>query len=192
MCDFLGLNGALTQMQSLSNITMMMIFCMTIGVLIGEFCEIEQRFDDFGIWLKGVTKSDGDTHFVDAFVTTSLTICIGAMAIVGSITEGLTGNYSILATKAVLDFMIVMIVTVSKGKGAIFAALPIVIFQGSITLLAQSLSPIMTDKALAYLSLLGNMMIFCVGVNIFWGKMIKVANMLPALILSIVWAIVLG
>lgn len=188
---FLGIDGALKQMQSLSDTTMMMILCMTVGVLIGESLDIEQRFDDFGEWLKRVTKSEKDTDFVDAFVTTSLTICIGAMAIVGSITEGLTGDYSILAAKAVLDLIIVMIVTVTKGKGAIFAALPLILLQGSVTLLAQLLSPIMTDLALGYISLLGSMMIFCVGSNLFWGKMIKVANMLPALVLTVFWAIFL-
>lgn len=188
---FLGLNGALTQMQTLADTTMMMILCLVLGMLIGELLDIEQGFDNFGAWLKRVTKSDKDVNFIDAFVTTSLTICIGAMAIVGSITEGLTGDYSILAAKAVLDLLIVMIVTVSKGKGSLFAVVPIILFQGSITLLAQLLSPIMTDLALSYLSLLGNMMIFCVGVNLFWGKMIKVANMLPGLGLAVLWAIFL-
>lgn len=188
---FLGLSGTLTKMQEFPDTSLMVILCMAFGVIVGEILNIEQRFDDFGSWLKEVTKNDRDSDFVDAFVTTSLTICIGAMAIVGSITEGLTGDYSILAAKAVLDLLIVLIVTATKGKGALFSAIPILLLQGSITLLAQLLSPIMTDLALAYISLLGSMMIFCVGVNLFWGKMIKVANLLPALVFAVLWALFL-
>lgn len=188
---FLGMSGALSQMQTLSNSSMMIILCLVIGMLIGEWLNIEDLFIQFGNWLKRITKSEKDTAFVDAFVTTSLTICIGAMAIVGSITEGLTSDYSILAAKAVLDLIIVMILTATKGKGAIFAAVPIILFQGSITLLARVLSPIMTESALNSISLLGSIMIFCVGVNLFWGKMIKVANLLPGLILGVLWALLI-
>ena len=170
---------------------MMMILCLVLGMLVGEWFDIEQGFERFGEWLKHATRSDDDSRFVDAFVTTSLTVCIGAMAIVGSITEGLTGDYSILAAKAILDLIIVMILTVTKGKGAIFSAVSIFLLQGSVTLLAQVLSPVMTDYALSSISLLGNIMIFCVGINLFWGKMVKVANMLPALMFAVLWALFL-
>ncbi len=107
------------------------------------------------------------------------------MAIVGAIEDGLTGDYSILATKAVLDLIIIMIMSCSMGKGAVFSAIPVAVFQGSVTVLAGLLRPLMTEAALSNLSLVGNVLIFCVGINLIWGKRIKVANLLPALIVAV-------
>ena len=107
------------------------------------------------------------------------------MAIVGAIQDGLTGDYSILAAKAVLDLIIIMVMTCSMGRGAVFSAIPVAVFQGSITLLAGLVKPIMTEAALANLSLVGNVLIFSVGVNLVWGKKIRVANLLPAVILAV-------
>ena len=121
-------------------------------------------------WLKEKTKSDGDNAFVDAFVTASLTVCIGAMAVVGSIRDGIYGDYSILTAKAVLDMIIVAILTASMGKGCIFSAIPVGMFQGAMTLLAKVIEPFLTDEGLADMSLTGSVLIFCVGVNLIWGK----------------------
>ena len=165
--------------------SMMIIASLVIGTIIGEFFKIEQRFDYFGLWLKKVTGSDKDARFVDAFVTTSLTICVGAMAVVGSLQDGLTGDSSTLVAKTVLDLMIVLILTASKGKGALFSAVPFFLIQGSITVLARFLAPILTDTALANLSLVGSVLILCVGINLTWGKQIRVANMLPAIVIAI-------
>ena len=165
--------------------SMLIVACLTLGTLIGEFLNIEDKFEAFGEWLKRKTGNSGEASFVDAFVTTSLTICIGAMAIVGSIQDGIFGDYSILATKAVLDLIIILVMTCSMGKGCAFSAIPVGILQGSITLLARLIQPLMTDAALANLSLVGNIMIFCVGVNLVWGKKIRVANMLPGLIIAV-------
>lgn len=149
---------------------------------------IEEKMEYFGQWLKEKSGNAKDQLFVEGFVTTSLTICIGAMAIVGSIQDGLFGDYSILAAKAVLDFIIVVVMTSTMGKGCIFSAIPVAILQGTITILAQFMEPIMTEAALHNLSLTGSMLIFCVGVNLFWGKMIKVANMLPTIVIAAAWA----
>lgn len=121
---------------------------------------------------------------MDAFVTASLTVCIGAMAIVGSIQDGIRGNYSILTAKAVLDFILVMVMTCSMGKGCLFSAIPVAVFQGSITALAGLVAPLMTDAALNNLSFIGSILIFCVGVNLIWGKNIRVANLLPAVVFA--------
>jgi uncharacterized membrane protein YqgA involved in biofilm formation len=191
---FLGVAGSLERMLVFSDqgVTtqggMLMIISVTLGTLLGELLNIELSFEHLGHWLKKVSKSEGDSRFIDAFLTTSLTICIGAMAILGAITEGLTGDYSILAAKAVLDLIIVLVVTVSKGKGALFSALPLFLLQGSITLLAQFLAPLVTDTVLSNISLVGNVLIFCVGLNLVFGKMIRVANMLPAVVVAIVFS----
>ena len=191
---FIGISGALEKMMTvqgntlISGGTMMMIGSFTIGTLIGEWFNIELKMEQFGEWLKAKSGNAKDNRFVEGFVTTSLTICIGAMAIVGSIQDGLLGDYSILAAKAVLDLIIVVVMTAAMGKGCIFSAIPVALLQGSVTLLAQFMEPVMTDAALQNLSLTGSMLIFCVGVNLVWGKMIKVANMLPTIVIAVVWA----
>ena len=110
------------------------------------------------------------------------------MAVVGSIRDGISGDYSILAAKAVLDFIIILVMTASMGKGCLFSAVPVALFQGLVTILARVIAPLMTPAALDNLSLTGSMLIFCVGVNMIWGKKIKVANMLPTLIVAVAWA----
>ncbi len=193
---FIGIAGAMEGMLSveggkiISGGTMLIIGCLAIGTLIGELINIEQGFEKFGQWLKNKTGNAKDASFVDAFVTASLTVCIGAMAIVGAIQDGIAGDYSILVTKAILDLIIIMIMTCAMGKGCIFSAIPVAIFQGSITLLSSLLRPIMTDAALANLSMIGSILIFCVGVNLVWGKKLRVANMLPAVVLAVVAAFI--
>ena len=191
---FLGIGGCLEEMMVVTEDgvttqgTMMMIGCFAVGALIGEWLNLDYHMEHFGEWLKIKTKSEGDSSFVDGFVTASLTICIGAMAVVGAIKDGLTGDYSILLAKSILDMIIIMIMTASMGKGCIFSAIPIVLFQGSITILARFVEPLMTPEALSNLSLTGSMLIFCVGVNLIWGKKIKVANLLPTIFLAVGWA----
>lgn len=191
---FIAVSGALEGMLTVENgaVTsggaMLIIGCLAIGAIIGELLKIEDAFERFGQWLKVKTGNARDKGFVNAFVTASLTVCIGAMAIVGSIQDGITGDYSILATKAVLDLIIIMVMSCSLGKGAVFSAIPVAVFQGSITALAGLIRPLMTDAALANLSLVGNILIFCVGINLVWGKKIKVANLLPAILVAVIAA----
>ena len=164
---------------------MLLVLCLTVGGVIGELLNLEGAFECFGRWLKEKTGNAKDKGFVNAFVTASLTVCIGAMAIVGSIQDGLTGDYSVLATKAVLDFIIIMVMSCSLGPGAVFSAIPVAILQGSVTALAGLVRPVMTEAALNNLSLVGSVLIFCVGINLLWGKKIRVANLLPAIVLAV-------
>ena len=188
---FLGIAGALEGMLTVegtgvvSGGTMLIIGCLALGSLAGELLDLEGAFERFGQWLKIKTGNAKDKGFVDAFVTASLTVCIGAMAIVGSIQDGILGDYSILAAKAVLDLIIILVMTCSMGKGCIFSAIPVAVFQGSITALAGLIRPLMTEAALGNLSMIGSILIFCVGVNLVWGKRLKVANMLPAVVFAV-------
>ncbi len=199
---FVGIAGTLEKMlgvvvaadgsASLSSAgTMMMVISLAVGTVIGEALDLDARFDALGRWLKVKTGSSKDVSFVDAFVTASLTVSIGAMAIVGAIQDGLTGDYSTLMLKGALDAIIVCAMAASMGKGAIFSALPVGVLQGSMTLLAALLSPIMTAAALSNLSLVGSMLIFCVGVNLIWPRTFKPANMLPSVVIAAVCAFVL-
>ncbi|MCI8418277.1 MAG: DUF554 domain-containing protein [Lachnospiraceae bacterium] len=191
---FLGIAGAMEHMLILkdgslgSQGTMMVIGSFVAGALLGEWLNLEQHMEDFGIWLREKTKSQGDTRFIEGFLNTSFTVCIGAMAVVGSIQDGVFGDYSILTAKAVLDLIIVFVLTASLGRGCIFSAIPVALFQGSITFLSRFLEPFLTDLAMDNLSLTGSMLIFCVGVNLIWGKKIKVANLLPAILVAVAWA----
>ena len=193
---FIGISGAMEGMLDAgsggitSGRSMFVSLVLVIGTFTGELLDIEDKFERFGEWLKVKTGNAKDAQFVNAFVTASLTVCIGAMAIVGAIEDGIMGDYSILATKSVLDFVIVAVMTCSMGKGCGFSAIPVFILEGSITVLAGLISPFMTEQALANLSLIGSILIFCVGMNIVWGKMVRVANMLPALIIAVAAAFI--
>lgn len=194
---FIGIAGAMQGMLSIlengeltSGRSMFVTVCLALGALIGELLNIEDLFERFGKWLKMKTGNAKDATFVDGFVTASLTVCIGAMAIVGSIRDGIYGDYSVLATKAVLDLIIILVMTCSMGKGCIFSAIPVFAVQGSMTLLARLIKPLMTEAALANLSMIGSILIFCVGLNLVWGKKIRVANLLPSLVLAVAFAFV--
>lgn len=196
---FVGIAGALEKMLTglvatdgtvaLSTAgSMALVASMAIGTVLGEAADLDGRFEELGTWLRDKTGSSGDARFVDGFVTASLTVCIGAMAIVGSIQDGLTGDYSTLALKGVMDAIIVCAMAASMGKGCIFSALPVGVFQGCVTALATLLQSVMTEAALANLSLVGSVLIFCVGVNLIWPRTFKPANMLPAVVIAAVVA----
>lgn len=191
---FVGISGTIANMIRIEGQTvsmegsMMMIISLALGSLIGEFLDIDGRFIRFGEWLKQKTGNAKDAQFVSAFVTASLTVCIGAMAIVGSIQDGLSGNYETLAMKAVLDFAIIMVMSASLGKGAVFSAIPVFLLQGSVTLLARLVAPLLSDAAITNLSLVGSVLIFCVGANLLKDRTFRVANMLPAIVIAVIWA----
>ena len=181
---FIGIAGAMEEMLLVGGKSMFVVVCIALGTLVGELINIEGLFERFGEWLKVKTGNAKDKDFVNAFVTASLTVCIGAMAIVGAIQDGLSGDFSILATKAILDLIIIIVMTCSMGKGCIFSALPVFVFEGAITLLAKLISPIITESAQNNISLIGSILIFCVGINLVWGKKVRVANMLPSIIFA--------
>ena len=191
---FIGVSGALKGMFSVgsdgklsSSGELMLVVCLALGGLVGELLNIEGGLERFGAWLRRKTGSEGDGGFIDGFLTATFTVCIGAMAIVGAINDALYGDISVLVTKSILDFIIVMIMAASLGKGTVFSAIPVAVLQGSVTALALLISPILTDSALLNLSVVGNALIFCVGVNLVFDKRVKVANLLPAIFFAFLW-----
>ena len=189
---FLALSGTLSKMFVIQQVgiqttgSMNVILSLVIGALIGEMIDIDHLFEKFGNWLKLKTKSQGDYQFVNAFVTASLTVCIGAMAIMGAIQDGIYANPSILFAKAVLDFVIILVMSSSMGKGCLFAFIPVAFLQGTLTALSVGLAPFMTTSLLNHLDMVGNILIFCVGINLIWPRTIRVANLLPALVVAVV------
>ena len=193
---FIGAAGALKGMFSVVDGKIvyggdfLIIGCLVLGALLGEIVNIEGGFERFGEFLKRKTHSTEDHGFIDGFVSASFTVCIGAMAIVGSINDGLYGDPTVLITKAILDFIIVMAMAASLGKGTVFSALPVAILQGGVTALSVLIQPVLTEKALLYLSVVGSILIFAVGINLTFGKKIKVANLLPAVLFALLAALI--
>ena len=188
---FIGAAGALEHMLFIEGDhlvglpikeTLIMILSMALGTFVGEVLDFDGKLESFGAWLKKKATRGDDSKFIEGFVTASLTVCIGAMAIVGSIQDGLSANPATLFTKSILDFIILIIYASTYGKGALFSAIPVAILQGSVTICAGLLSPIFSPVVIANLSFLGNMMIFCVGCNLAFQAKFRVANMLPALV----------
>lgn len=168
--------------------TYLVIFSLVLGAIFGELINLDYKLEIFGEWLKKKSGSAKDAYFVDGFVSASMTVCIGAMAVMGSIKDGIQGDYSILLAKSILDFIIIAIMAASKGKGCIFSAIPVALFQGSVTLLARLIAPVMNEAAMNSLSLVGSILIMCIGINLLAdGKYrIKVSNLLPAIVFAVI------
>lgn len=190
---FIGAAGALSKMliiregQLETTGTMLLIFSLVLGGIMGEWMNIEEKMDILGERIKKAVKAQNDNLFVEGFVNVSLIICVGAMAIVGAIQDGISADYSMLMAKAVLDFVIVLIFAATYGIGAAFSAVPILIYQGSITLLAAFFGSFVSDAIVADLSYIGSVLIFCVGINIAFEKRIRVGNLLPALLIPVLY-----
>ena len=190
---FIGISGTLKYMLVVeggvlaTRGTMLLIFSLVIGCLLGQWLDIEAKMEILGTRLKTAVGRNNDSRFVEGFVTTSLIICVGAMAIVGAMEDGLSGDSSTLIAKAVLDFALVAILASAYGVGPIFSAIPIFVYQGSITVIAALFGAVIADGLIAQLSFVGSALIFCVGVNLVKEKTFRVANMLPALLIPIVW-----
>ncbi|MGN0689535.1 MAG: DUF554 domain-containing protein [Oscillospiraceae bacterium] len=167
-----------------------LILCLALGGIIGELIGIHSGVIHFGEWLKKKSGSSGDNSFVSAFVSASCTVCIGAMAVVGSIEDGISGDYTILLTKGILDAIIICIMSASVGKGAVFSAIPVLLLQGSVTVAARFAGGFMTEPALDNLSFVGSVMIFCVGLNLMRKEQIRVANLLPAVVIAAAWGFI--
>ena len=197
---FIGASGALAGMLTAENgalssagvgDTLVMVLSLALGALAGEFIDLDRRMEHLGAWLKSKADRGGDNQFIQGFVTASLVVCVGAMAIVGSIQDGLTGNATTLYTKAVIDGIVVMVMASVYGKGVLFAALPVGVLQGAITACAGLLAPVFSQPVIDNLSFLGSILIFCVGVNLAFGTKFKVANMLPALVFGVGFTLLL-
>ena len=160
--------------------TLVVVICMAVGAAIGEWLDLEQKMENLG------DRGASTSNFTEAFVSTSLVFCIGAMAIVGSIEDSLNHDYTILFTKAVMDGVLSIVFAASLGIGAAFSMFPVGIYQGSITLLAGLVKPYLTDLMIGRLSCIGSILIFALGLNLTIGTKIKIANLLPAVFLPVI------
>jgi hypothetical protein len=165
---------------------LMLVFSLILGILVGESIGIEERLNTLGDFVEKRLHLSG---FAQSFVNGTLIYCVGAMAIVGAINDGLLGDPSTLITKGVLDGITSIVLAASMGPGVIFSALPVLVYQGAITLCAGLLEPILQGELLHQICAAGFVLVGCIGVNFMSDKFhIKVANFLPSLLVPVVWA----
>lgn len=170
---------------------MLMIFSLVIGGLLGEFMNIEQKLEKTGQWIQARIGGAGG-NFSEGFVSASLLYCVGAMAIVGSLEDGLTGSTSTLFAKAVLDGVSAVILGAAMGIGVAFSAIPVFIYQGAITLLAGLIKPWLTGIVILQTSLVGSVLIMAIGFNLLGIKKFKAGNLLPAVFIPLACYVILN
>ena len=188
---FIGISGALRGILVVnddlldSRNTLLMILCLVLGAVLGELLNIDRWMQGLGERLRRKVRArDEDSYFVEGFVTTTIIICTGAMAIVGSFQDALMGDPSMLYAKSALDGVIAAVLASSLGVGVLFAAIPLLVYQGSLTLLASWIKPILSELMLFNISFVGSILVFLIGVNMLFDKRIRIANFLPSIILA--------
>jgi uncharacterized membrane protein YqgA involved in biofilm formation len=162
----------------------MVLISLALGAALGEWLDIEGRLDRFGSWLEKRLNLTEKSP-AKGFIYTSLLFCVGSMAIVGSITDGLKGDPSILVTKALLDGIISIPFAANMGAGVLGSSVPILIYQGGITLLASKIQFFFTPVMVRELTSVGGVIVIGIGVNVLGLQKIRVGNFIPALILII-------
>ncbi len=190
----IGLNGVISNMFSVadgkisSSGELLLVVYLVIGTLFGEMLKLEQRFNGFCTKIESKFKAGG---FASGFVNGTVLFCVGAMAIIGSINDGLQGDSSVLFVKSALDFTTAIIFGATLGFGVIFTFIPLLIYQGGITLLAGSLSGILQGDVLTQLCAVGYSIIMAIGINFIFDKKFKTLNMLPSIFLPVVYHYIL-
>jgi uncharacterized membrane protein YqgA involved in biofilm formation len=165
---------------------LVIIISLALGALVGEGVGIEDRLERLGKFLE-TTFSKGSGGFAQGFVTASLIYCVGSMAIVGSLESGLSGNHATLFAKSCLDGIVSIILSSSLGLGVMFSAVPVLFYQGAITLMASVLKPLLVPAVISQMSGVGGVLILGIGMNMLREKKIKVGNMLPAIFIPLIW-----
>jgi uncharacterized membrane protein YqgA involved in biofilm formation len=183
---FIGL-----QMAFQTNSVIIVLLSMLFGAIIGELLRLEAFLDRIGLFIAGKFASKSESiNIAQAFVSASLLFVVGAMAILGALDSGLRGDHEILLTKAILDGFASFVLSSTLGIGVIFSVVPVVIFQGTITLLAtyiENLIPTMIfDELLAEITAVGGLLILAIGLNLLKLTKIRVTNLLPSLLLVVV------
>ena len=179
------------EMAQKSQNTVLVIASVVIGSIIGEMLEIHEKLSAFGAWVEKKLlggKRKGTGSFGKGFISASLIFCIGAMAIVGSIEDGLTGNHQILFAKATLDCILSIIFAANMGPGVALSALPVGLYQGSITLLASWMQNLMTPDIIREVSATGGILMMSIGIVQARLAQVRLANQIPALAVAVLLA----
>ncbi|MEG0853008.1 MAG: DUF554 domain-containing protein [Angelakisella sp.] len=188
----IGLNGVLAIMLRADVTTgkisssgeLLLLISLAVGAAIGEWMRIEDRLEQVG---ERIEKRLGASNFSKGFISASILFCVGAMTIIGSINDGLTGDSRVLFIKSTLDFIAAIIMASALGVGVPFAAITVLLYQGALTLCAGMLSTVLAGVLLDQVCMVGYAIVICIGINFFGILKIKTASLLPALFVPIVY-----
>lgn len=179
---YIGIDGCLEGQNALVT-----VISMAVGTIFGSAVDLDKHLNNFAkkIETKLSRKSDGKSDFAQGFVAATLLFCVGAMAIVGSLDSGISGDYSTLATKSVIDGVSSIVMASTMGYGVLLSSIPIFLYQGSITLLAGVVAPFLNDYTVAEMTCVGSLLIIAIALNMLNITKIKVMNSLPAVFLPV-------
>ncbi len=181
----IGLSGALETEN-----TLLVILSMVLGGVAGSLLDIQARMDRLGQWAQRRLSRGGDgadNTFAQGFVTASLVFCVGAMAVVGALDSGIRGDHSTLIAKSALDGVAAAVFASSMGVGVMLSAVPVLVYQGLIALLGTVVAPLLSDSVITEMSAVGGLLIAAIGLNMVLDKDIKVANLLPAILVPFLY-----
>ncbi len=181
----IGLSGALETEN-----TLLVILSMVLGGVTGSLLDIQARMDRLGQWAQRRLSRGGegaDNTFAQGFVTASLVFCVGAMAVVGALDSGIRGDHSTLIAKSALDGVAAAVFASSMGVGVMLSAVPVLVYQGLIALLGTVVAPLLSDSVITEMSAVGGLLIAAIGLNMVLDKDIKVANLLPAILVPFLY-----
>ena len=176
----LGMTFAIDSQNAL-----VVIFSLVIGSVIGEWIDIEKRMNDLGDYVQDKLNSR-EGSFSKGFVTASLLYCVGTMSIMGPLQSGLMNDHKILLMKSILDGTISVVFASTLGIGVVLSSLPVLVYQGSIALLASSVAPYLSEAVITEMTAVGGVLLVGMGINLLEIKKLKVGNMLPAIFLPII------
>lgn len=189
----IGINGVISSMFTVgadgslsSSGELLMVVSLIIGTIAGEYLNIDEHLNRFGQRIEEKTKAEG---FSKGFISATILYCVGAMAIIGSLNDGLTGDSSVLFIKGALDGTMSIMLTASLGFGVAFSAIPVLLYQGTISLLAGFISPLVSAELLNQICSIGYVMVMAIGINLADISKIKVANLLPGLLVPVIYQI---
>ena len=188
ICGILSSMLTVTEGKLSSSGELILVVSLTLGTFIGELLKLEERLNRGCKWIESKCKM---SNFSAGFITSTMIYCVGAMAIVGSINDGLLGDSSTLITKGILDGVTSVVLAASLGYGVLFSAIPILLYQGGMTLLAGLLDQVLVGELLSNICMVGYALVMCIGINFLYNgdKKIKTVNMLPSLLVPVAYAI---
>lgn len=164
---------------------LIVLIALALGAIIGELLNIEGHLNNLGSRLEKRFEGGDNSTFAQGFVTASLLYCTGSMAIMGAIEGGISGTYTILVTKALLDGIFAIIFASTMGIGVLFAAVPVLLYQGGITLAAVYIKPFLTEAMITEMNAVGGVLIMGIGINLLELKALRLGNLIPAIFIPI-------
>ncbi|WP_042354577.1 DUF554 domain-containing protein [Bacillus rubiinfantis] len=174
------------QMGLKSDNFLIVIISLVVGAVIGELLKLEDKLNDVGKWLESKVGSNGKGSISEGFVTATLIFVIGAMAIIGALDSGIRGDHDVLYTKSIIDGFTALILSTTLGIGVIFSAVPVILYEGTIALFATQINQIvpkvLMNQFIIEMTATGGIMIFAIGLNLIGLTKVKVANLLPGII----------